>query len=98
MGLLTMCIGVGPLGFLMLGWLAEALGASAAAVVSAVVGLVVLGVTWRWWRACWWEEKPREAGATDAAVAWFVSHACHTPYPASRRPMASSTSISRAAS
>ncbi len=53
MGLLTMCIGVGPVGFLMLGWLAEGFGATAAAVISAVAGLVVLGGTWRWWRACW---------------------------------------------
>ncbi|NLD53931.1 MAG: MFS transporter [Burkholderiaceae bacterium] len=53
MGLLTMCIGVGPIGFLMLGWLAEWLGASAASVISAVVGLLTLAVSWSWWRACW---------------------------------------------
>ena len=42
MGLLTMCVGVGPVGFLMLGWLAEAFGATPAAVISSVAGLVVL--------------------------------------------------------
>ena len=53
MGVLTMCIGVGPVGFLMLGWLAERLGASSAAVISAVTGLAILAASWRWWRACW---------------------------------------------
>ena len=53
MGLLTMCIGLGPLGFLMLGWLAEGFGATAAALVSSGAGLVMLAATWRWWRACW---------------------------------------------
>ena len=53
MGVLTMCIGVGPLGFLMLGWLAERLGAPSAAVISAVAGLATLAITWRWWQACW---------------------------------------------
>ena len=58
MGVLTMCIGIGPVGFLMLGWLAERLGASPAAVISAVTGLVTLAATWPWWRACW-----RDGGA-----------------------------------
>jgi MFS family permease len=53
MGLLTMCIGVGPLGFLMLGWLAEGFGATTAALVSSGAGLVMVAATWRWWRACW---------------------------------------------
>ena len=65
MGLLTMCIGTGPIGFLMLGWLAERVGAPAAVAISAAAGLAVLAATWRWWpgttrrcpgttRACWW--------------------------------------------
>jgi MFS family permease len=53
MGLLTMCIGTGPIGFLLLGWLAEWLGAPAAAVISAVAGLLVLAFSWRVWRPCW---------------------------------------------
>ena len=55
MGVLTMCIGTGPVGFLLLGWLAEWLGASVASVVSAVVGLLALAASWRWWQACWRE-------------------------------------------
>lgn len=52
MGVLTMCIGVGPVGFLFLGWLAEQVGASPAAVISAALGLLVLAVSWPWWKAC----------------------------------------------
>ena len=58
MGLLTMCIGTGPIGFLLLGWLAEHQGASVAAVISAVAGLLVLALSWRWWRPCWRNESP----------------------------------------
>jgi predicted MFS family arabinose efflux permease len=61
MGLLTMCVGVGPIGFLALGWLAEQLGASGAAVISALTGLAVQAVTWPWWRACWREGRARGA-------------------------------------
>ena len=50
MGLLTMCIGIGPLGFLMLGWLAEWLGAPYAALISMCAGMVALAASWRWWR------------------------------------------------
>jgi MFS family permease len=56
MGVLTMCIGIGPVGFLLLGWLAEWLGASSAAVISAVVGLLALVVSWPWWKPCWRDE------------------------------------------
>jgi predicted MFS family arabinose efflux permease len=58
MGLLTMCIGIGPLGFLALGWLAERFGASPAALISAASGLVSLAATWPWWRVCWRDERP----------------------------------------
>ena len=53
MGLLTVVIGMGPLGFLALGWLAERTGAPVAAAASALAGLVVLAISWPWWRACW---------------------------------------------
>jgi MFS family permease len=52
MGLLTMCIGIAPLGFLLIGWLGEAIGAPRAAVVSSAAGLATLALTWRLWRPC----------------------------------------------
>ena len=58
MGLLTMCIGVGPVGFLMLGWLAEQVGASSAALISGLTGLALLAATWPRWRACWRDGDP----------------------------------------
>lgn len=50
-GVLSVCIGAGPIGFLHLGLLADAIGASSATAVSGVEGLFALVVTWRWWRA-----------------------------------------------
>jgi MFS family permease len=50
-GLLAVCIGVGPIGFLHIGLLADAIGAREATIVSGVEGLIVLGLTWRFWRA-----------------------------------------------
>ena len=44
MGVLTICIGTGPIGFLHLGLLAEWLGAGAAVTVIAVEGLVMLAL------------------------------------------------------
>jgi MFS family permease len=52
MGLMTMCIGVAPLGFLAIGWLAEHLGAPTAALTCAVSGLVVIALTWPLCCAC----------------------------------------------
>lgn len=53
LGLLTMCIGSGLFGFLGLGALADALGAPAAATLSALAGLALLAASWRLWRECW---------------------------------------------
>ena len=50
LGLLSVCIGLGPIGFLMLGGLAEALGAPAATTIMGATGLAVLALTRRWWR------------------------------------------------
>lgn len=50
LGLLSVCIGLGPLGFLLLGGLAEVVGASAATAGMGVAGLVALLLTRRWWR------------------------------------------------
>ena len=52
MGLLTMCIGISPLGFLAVGWLAERLGAPTAAMICALSGLASLLLSWPVWRAC----------------------------------------------
>jgi MFS family permease len=51
LGLLSVSIGVGPIGFLQLGLLAELLGAKQAVIVLAIEGLVALALTfplWRW--------------------------------------------------
>jgi len=52
LGLLTMCIGVAPLGFLTVGWLANALGAPAAVVICGSCGLISMGLTRSIWRRC----------------------------------------------
>jgi len=52
LGLVTMCIGVAPLGFLAMGWLAQRLGAPMAATVTGLCGLAAVGLTWRLCRVC----------------------------------------------
>jgi MFS family permease len=49
-GVLSVCIGVGPIGFLHLGLLAEWIGAPWAVTASAVEGLLAMALTHRWWR------------------------------------------------
>ena len=48
-GVLSVCIGVGPLGCLYLGLLAELIGAPAATALTGVLGLLALAATRRWW-------------------------------------------------
>jgi MFS family permease len=48
-GVLSVCIGVGPLGFLCLGLLADAIGAPVATALTGLLGLLALGLTRRWW-------------------------------------------------
>jgi len=50
LGLLSVCIGLGPIGFLVLGGLAEVIGASAATAAMGLSGLAALALTRRWWR------------------------------------------------
>jgi MFS family permease len=50
LGVLSVCIGVGPVGFLYLGWLAERIGAPWATALTGLEGLAALALTWRWWR------------------------------------------------
>jgi predicted MFS family arabinose efflux permease len=51
LGVLSVCIGTGPIGFVGLGLLANAIGASAATIVTGSVGLLALLATWPLWRA-----------------------------------------------
>jgi hypothetical protein len=51
LGVLSLCIGVGPVGFVGLGVLADAIGAPWAIATTGITGLIVLGVTNKWWRA-----------------------------------------------
>ena len=50
LGVLTVCIGTGPIGFLWLGWLADRIGAHNATALTGVLGLLALAATWRWWK------------------------------------------------
>lgn len=50
LGVLTVCIGTGPIGFLWLGWLADRIGAHNATAVTGVLGLLALAATSRWWK------------------------------------------------
>jgi MFS family permease len=59
MGVLTVCIGAGPLGMLHLGWLADWLGAAAAVQVMAIEGLVALALV-----ALIWPEMRRPTALT----------------------------------
>jgi predicted MFS family arabinose efflux permease len=49
-GVLTACIGFGPLGFIHIGLLADWLGAPAATAICGAEGLLAMALTWRWWR------------------------------------------------
>ena len=61
LGILSVCIGLGPLGFVALGLAADWLGAPRAALATGLIGLAVLGLTHRTWRAIL-----RHKGGTDA--------------------------------
>ncbi|MDB5411726.1 MAG: hypothetical protein JWR10_61 [Rubritepida sp.] len=50
LGLLSVCIGLGPIGFLHLGLLAEAVGSQWACVISGTEGIVALALTRNIWR------------------------------------------------
>jgi len=50
LGVLSVCIGTGPIGFLWLGWLADRIGAAHAMAITAVLGLVALAATRPLWR------------------------------------------------
>jgi len=50
LGVLSVCIGVGPIGFIHLGWLAELIGAQAATATIGIEGLFMLVLTRPYWR------------------------------------------------
>ncbi len=51
LGVLSVCIGIGPIGFVALGSLADAISAPWATAASGSTGLLMLLLTRRWWRA-----------------------------------------------
>ncbi len=50
LGVLSVCIGTGPIGFLWLGWLSDKLGAHHATAITGILGLLALAVTRPLWR------------------------------------------------
>jgi MFS family permease len=50
MGVLSVCIGTGPIGFVWLGWLADLIGAPYATALTGVLGLLALAATSPLWR------------------------------------------------
>jgi hypothetical protein len=49
-GVLSVCIGVGMIGFIQIGLLAGLIGASWAAAATGVAGILAMLLTRRWWR------------------------------------------------
>ncbi len=49
-GVLSVCIGVGLVGFIQIGVLAGLVGASWAVAATGIAGLLTMLLTWRWWR------------------------------------------------
>jgi hypothetical protein len=50
LGVLSVCIGVGPVGFLALGWLADGIGAPWATAAAGFTGLLAMLLTRPLWR------------------------------------------------
>jgi MFS family permease len=50
LGVLAVCIGTGPIGFLWLGWLADRIGAPDAMAITGGVGLLALAAIYPMWR------------------------------------------------
>lgn len=56
LGLLTVAIGTGPIGFLQTGLLADAVGTQYAILIATCEGLLAIALTYRWWRRIGAEE------------------------------------------
>ena len=50
LGVLSVCIGTGPIGFVWLGWLADRIGAPQATAITGALGLLALAATRPLWR------------------------------------------------
>ncbi|MBS0221644.1 MAG: MFS transporter [Proteobacteria bacterium] len=50
LGVLSVCIGTGPVGFVWLGWLADRIGAPHATAITGVLGLIAVAATFPLWR------------------------------------------------
>lgn len=50
LGVLSVCIGLGPIGFINLGVMADYFGASVATAAIGLEGLLALALTWPLWR------------------------------------------------
>jgi predicted MFS family arabinose efflux permease len=50
LGVLTLCIGTGPIGFFNIGWMAEAFGVPTALAISSLEGLFALALLWTYGR------------------------------------------------
>lgn len=50
LGLLTVAIGTGPIGFVQTGLMADAIGTQAAIVITAAEGILAVALTYRWWK------------------------------------------------
>ncbi len=59
LGVLSVCIGLGPVGFVLIGLTADTIGARGATVATGIEALAALAITWPWWRAI---------GAAEAAA------------------------------
>jgi hypothetical protein len=64
MGLVTVCIGMGPIGMLHVGLLADWLGAATAVALIAAEGLLALGLA-----AWYWPEIRRQVDLSPTASA-----------------------------
>ena len=51
LGVLSVCIGTGPIGFVWLGMLADLIGAHWATAVTGAIGLLAMAFTRKLWRA-----------------------------------------------